>query len=199
MEITAADVKKLREKTDAGFMDCKAALQETGGDFEKAVDLLRKKGVAVASKREGKAATQGTVVSYIHAGNQVGVLVEVNCETDFVGRTDDFRAFAQEVGMQIAAMKPRWVSSDDVPEDALERERAVLVEQAKAEGKPENIAVKMVEGRMRKFFEEHCLLNQKYIRDDSKTIGDLLTDLIGKTGEKIEVRRFVRYQVGEEL
>jgi elongation factor Ts len=199
MEISAAEVKKLREKTDAGFMDCKAALIEAEGDFEKAVDILRKKGVAVASKREGKAATQGVVISYIHAGNQVGVLVEVNCETDFVGRTDDFRAFAQEVGMQIAAMRPRWVSPEDVPQEALDRERAVLIEQAKAEGKPENIAEKMVEGRMRKFFEEHCLLSQKYIRDDSKTIGALLTDLMGKTGEKVAVRRFVRYQVGEEL
>lgn len=199
MAITAEEVKRLREKTDAGFMDCKKALEECNGDFDAAVDALRKKGIAVATKKADKATEQGIVCSYVHAGDQVGVMVEVNCMTDFAARTDQFRQFAHNVAMQIAAMRPRWVSRDDVPADAVERERAVLIEQAKTEGKPEAIAEKMVEGRMRKFYEEYCLLDQKYIRDDSMTINDLLLDLTGKTGELVVVRRFVRFQVGEEL
>jgi len=199
MAIGANDVKKLREKTGAGFMDCKQALEQCGGNFEAAVDALRKKGIAVATKKADKATQQGIVTSYIHAGDQVGVMVEVNCQTDFAARTEQFREFAHNVAMQIAAMRPRWVSRDEVPPEALERERAVLIEQAKAEGKPENIAQKMVEGRMRKFYEEYCLLDQKYIRDDSMTINDLLLDLTGKTGERVVVRRFARFQVGEEL
>ena len=199
MAISAEEVKKLREKTGAGIMDCKGALTEAEGDFEKAVDILRKKGVSVAAKREGKAATEGTVCAYVHAGDQIGVLVEINCESDFVARTDDFKDFARNVAMQIAAMQPRWVSRDDVPEEALNREREVLAEQARAENKPANIIEKMVEGRLRKFFEEYCLLDQKYIRDDSITIGDLLMDITGKCGERVSVRRFVRYQVGEDL
>ena len=199
MAITADEVKRLRDNTGAGFKDCKAALEQCGGDFEAAVDALRKKGIAVATKKADKAAENGIVTSYIHAGDQVGVMVEVNCQTDFAARTPQFREFAHNVAMQIAAMRPRWVSRDDVPAEALERERAVLIEQAKTEGKPENIAEKMVEGRMRKFFEEYCLLDQKYIRDDSKTINDLLLDLTAKTGELVVVRRFVRMQVGEEL
>ena len=199
MAITADEVKKLREKTDAGFMDCKKALEECGGNFDEAVDLLRKKGIAVATKKADKATKQGIVASYIPAGDQVGVMLEVNCQTDFAARTPQFREFAHNVAMQIAAMRPRWVSRDDVPADAIGRERAVLIEQSKAEGKPENIAEKMVEGRMRKFFEEYCLLDQKYIRDDSMTINDLMLDLTGKCGELIVVRRFVRFQVGEEL
>lgn len=199
MAITPEDVKKLREKTGAGFMDCKRALEECNGDFDKAVDELRKKGINVANKREGKAATQGVIHSYIHAGDQVGVMVEVNCETDFVARTEGFQTFAHEVAMQIVAQKPRWVNRDEVPGDAMEREREILTAQAKAEGKPDNIVTKMVEGRLNKFYEEYCLLDQKYIRDDSKTINDLLLDVVGKTGEKVAVRRFVRFQVGEEL
>lgn len=199
MAISADDVKKLRDKTGAGFKDCKAALEECGGDFEAAIDTLRKKGISVANKKADKATQQGVISSYIHAGDQVAVLVEVNCQTDFAARTDQFREFAHEVAMQIAATNPRWISREDVPADALDRERAVLVEQAKAEGKPENIAEKMVEGRIRKFYEENCLLDQKYIRDDSKTINDLMLDLTAKTGELIVVRRFVRMQVGEEL
>lgn len=199
MAITPDDVKKLREKTGAGFKDCKTALEECGGDFDKAVDELRKKGIAVATKKADKATSQGIILSYVHAGDQVGVLVEVNCQTDFAARTPEFREFAHNVAMQIAAMRPRWVSRDDVPADAQDRERAVLIEQAKNEGKPEAIAEKMVEGRMRKFFEEYCLLDQKYIRDDSMTINDLLLNLTAKTGELVVVRRFVRYQVGEEL
>jgi len=199
MAISPDDVKKLREKTGAGFKDCKIALEECNGDFDKAVDELRKKGIAVATKKADKATSQGIILSYVHAGDQVGVLVEVNCQTDFAARTPDFREFAHNVAMQIAAMRPRWVSRDDVPADAQDRERAVLIEQAKNEGKPEAIAQKMVEGRMRKFFEEYCLLDQKYIRDDSMTINDLLLNLTAKTGELVVVRRFVRYQVGEEL
>ncbi len=199
MAITAEDVKKLREKTGAGFMDCKAALAEANGDFEEAVYILRKKGISVATKREGKTASQGIIASYIHAGDQVGVLVEVNCETDFVARTEAFREFAHNVAMQVVAMQPRWVSREEVPADAMDREREVLTAQAKAEGKPDHIVEKMVEGRLKKFYEEYCLLDQKYIRDDSMTINDLLLDVVGKTGEKVAVRRFVRFQVGEEL
>ncbi|MHB8995504.1 MAG: translation elongation factor Ts [Armatimonadota bacterium] len=199
MAITPDEVKKLREKTGAGFKDCKTALEQCGGNFEAAVDELRKKGIAVASKKADKATQQGMIGTYIHAGDQVAVLVEVNCQTDFAARTEAFREFAHEVAMQIAAARPLWVSRDEVPADAIERERAVLVEQAKAEGKPEAIAEKMVEGRIRKFYEERCLLDQKYIRDDSKSINDLLLDLTAKTGELIVVRRFVRMQVGEEL
>lgn len=199
MAITPTDIKNLRDKTGAGFKDCKAALEQCGGDFEAAVDELRKKGIAVATKKADKATSQGIIGNYMHAGDQVGVLVEINCQTDFAARTDQFREFAHEVALQVAAVKPRWVSRDDVPAGALDRERQVLVEQAKAEGKPEAIAEKMVEGRMRKFYEENCLLDQKYIRDDSKTINDLLLDLTAKTGELVVVRRFVRMQVGEEL
>lgn len=199
MAISADDVKGLREKTGAGFKDCKQALEQCDGNFEAAVDALRKKGIAVATKKADKATQQGLITSYVHAGDQVGVMVEVDCQTDFAARTPGFREFAHNVAMQIAAMRPRWVSRDEVPPDAIERERAVLVEQAKTEGKPQNIAEKMVEGRMRKFYEEYCLLDQKYIRDDSMTINDLLLDLTAKTGELVVVRRFVRFQVGEEL
>lgn len=199
MAITPEDVKRLRDKTGAGFKDCKAALEECGGNFDEAVDGLRKKGISVATKKADKATSQGIIGTYMHAGDQVGVMVEINCQTDFAARTEQFRDFAHEVAMQIAAVKPRWISRDEVPADAIDRERAVLVEQAKAEGKPEAIAEKMVEGRIRKFYEENCLLDQKYIRDDSKTINDLLLDLTAKTGELIVVRRFVRMQVGEEL
>lgn len=199
MSVSAADVKKLHDQTGAGMIDCKRALEEAGGNFEEAVAILRKKGVRVATKRAAKPTTQGLVHSYIHAGGQVGVLVEVNCETDFVARTEDFRTFCEEVAMQIAAMRPRWVAPEDVPEEALEREREILREQALAEGKPPQVVEKMVEGRLRKFYEENCLLKQPYIRNDSQTIEDLLNDLMAKTGEKVAVRRFVRYQVGEEI
>ncbi len=199
MAISAADVKKLREQTGAGMLDCKNALTEANGDFEEAVATLRKKGISVAAKREGKTASQGVVTSYIHAGGQIGVLVEINCETDFVAKTEDFQAFAREVAMQVAAQQPRWVGKDEVPADALDKERQILKEQALNEGKPANIVEKMVEGRMNKFYETYCLLNQPYIRDDSKTIEDLLNDLLAKTGEKVIVRRFARFQVGEEL
>ena len=199
MEFSAQDVKRLREKTGAGMMDCKKALAEAKGDFEEAIAVLRKKGISVAAKREGKTAAEGTVAAYIHAGDQIGVMVELDCETDFVARTEDFKAFARELCMQIAAQQPRWVAADDVPPEALDRERDILRDQALAEGKPPQIVEKMVEGRMRKFYETYCLVNQPYIRDDTKTIEDLLNDLLAKTGEKIIIRRFMRYQVGEEL
>jgi len=199
MAITAEQVKELREKTGAGMMDCKKALQEADGDFEEAIAVLRKKGIQVAAKREGKATTEGIVYSYIHAGSQVGTLVEVNCETDFVARSEDFVNFAKEIAMQVAAAQPRYLGRDDVPSEHLDREREILTEQAKAEGKPDHIVAKMVEGRLNKFYSEYCLLEQPYIRDDSLTVQDLLNDLLAKTGEKIVVRRFVRFQVGEEL
>lgn len=199
MAITAEDVKRLRERTGAGMLDCKKALQEANGDFEEAVAVLRKKGVAVAAKREGKTAQQGTVASYVHAGDQIGVLVEVNCETDFVARTDEFKSFARELCMQIAAQQPRWVCREEVPADALDREREILRQQALNEGKPEHIVEKMIEGRLNKFYENYCLLDQPYIRDDTKKISDLLNELLAKTGERVVIRRFVRYQVGEEL
>ncbi|HJN17665.1 MAG TPA: translation elongation factor Ts [Armatimonadota bacterium] len=198
MAISAADVKKLRETTGSGMMDCKKALDEANGDFEAAKDILRKKGIAVAAKRADRAASEGAVVSYIHDG-RIGVLLEINSETDFVARTDKFQELATNIAMQIAASQPRWVSRDEVAESDLERERSILIEQAKAEGKPDNIAEKMVEGRMRKFYEEYCLLDQEYIRDDKVKIADLIEDFTGQVGEKIEVRRFVRYSLGEEL
>ena len=199
MAVSTADIKQLRHETGAGVMDCKEALVEAEGDLQEAIAVLRKKGIEVAAKREAKAAAEGVVQAYVHAGERIGVLVEVNCETDFVARTDGFRDFAKNVAMQIAAMQPRWVSPDDVPEEALARERQILTEQAEAEGKPDHIIEQMVKGRLGKFYAQNCLLHQPYIRDDSMTIEDLLNDLLAKTGEKIIIRRFVRYQVGEGL
>jgi elongation factor Ts len=192
-------IKKLHEQTGAGILACKEALEEAGGNFAEAIAILRKRGIRVATKRAGKPTAEGVVWAYIHAGNQVGVLVEVNCETDFVARTEDFRRFAEEIAMQVAAMQPRWVAPEDVPPEVLEREREILRQQALAEGKPEHVVDKMVEGRLRKFYEENCLLKQSYIRDDRLTVEDLLNELMAKTGERVVVRRFVRYQVGEDL
>ena len=189
---------ELRGKTGAGVMACKHALVECGGDLEQAIDLLRKQGEQIALKRQGRTTAQGLCYSYVHAGEQIGVLVEVNCESDFVARNEDFRAFVKDVAMQIAAMRPRWITREEVPADLLAREREVLTEQAKAEGKPDHIAEKMVEGRIGKFFQEFCLLDQPFIRDDSVTVGQLLTALIAKTGENVQIGRFCRYQVGEE-
>jgi elongation factor Ts len=197
-EITAQDVRELRDKTGAGVLACKKALEEVEGDMEEAIALLRKKGEEIATKRVGRSTSAGIIYSYIHAGDQVGVMVEVNCESDFVARNEDFRRFAKDVAMQITAMNPRWVSREDVPGDAMAREREILLEQARAEGKPEHIIEKMVEGRLNKFYETYCLLDQPFIRDDSVTIQSLLTDLIARSGENIMVRRFCRYQVGEE-
>jgi elongation factor Ts len=199
--ISARDVKVLRERTGAGMMDCKAALQEAGGDLDKAVEILRVKGQASAAKRGARVASEGVVSSYIHAGGQIGVLVEVDCETDFVARTEDFQGFAREVAMHVAAANPRFVSEDEVSEEAREAELRVLREQAAAEGKPENVQEKIVEGRLRKWLEEVVLLNQKHVNEEKhggKTIGDLRTELAAGTGENVVVRRFARFGVGEE-
>lgn len=199
MAVTAENIKELRERTGAGMMDCKKALAETGGDMEKAIAYLREKGLAKMHKRAGKVAAEGVVEAYIHLGGKIGVLVEVNCETDFVARTDDFRWLAKEVALQIAAGKPLYVSSEDVPESMLESERAIYRAQALNEGKPEAVVNKIVEGRLKKFYTEVCLLDQPYIRDPEKTIRDLVTEVSAKTGEKIQVRRFARFELGEGI
>jgi elongation factor Ts len=199
--ISAQDVKSLRDRTGAGIMDAKAALQESGGDVDKAIEILRVKGQASAAKRGERTAGEGTVASYIHAGGQIGALVEVDCETDFVARTEEFQAFAREVAMHVAASNPRYVSKEDVDEEAREAELRVLREQAAAEGKPENVQEKIVEGRLNKWLEEIVLLDQKHVNEDkheSKTIGELRAQLAANTGENIVVRRFARFQVGEE-
>ncbi len=189
-------VKKLRDKTSAGMMECKEALKEAGGDIEKAVDVLRKKGVAKAAKRSSRAASQGLVESYIHTGNKIGVLLEVNCETDFVARNDDFKTFVREVAMQIAASNPIYVVREEVDAEAIEREKEVFRSQIK--GKPDNVIEKIVEGKLDKYFSEVCLLEQPYIKDPNLKIKDLLTQLVATIGENIQVKRFVRYQLGEE-
>nr|WP_300005340.1 translation elongation factor Ts [Tissierella sp.] len=198
MNITASLVKELREKTGAGMLDCKNALVKTEGNVEKAIDLLREKGLASASKKAGRIASEGLVDSYIHGG-RIGVLIEVNSETDFVSKTDQFKNFVRDMAMQVAAANPQYVSKEDVPEDVAEREKHVLIQQAMNEGKPENIAQKMVEGRMGKFYEEICLLEQNFIKEPSVKIKDLLNEVITKTGENIKIRRFVRFEVGEGL
>lgn len=196
-EITTQMIKELREKTGAGIVDCKKALQEAGGDIEKAVEILRKKGAAKAAKKAERATAEGIVVSYIHAGGKVGALVELNCETDFVARTEDFKQLGHEIAMQVAAMAPEYVSREEVPAEAVEKEKEILKQQALAEGKPEHIVEKIVEGRLAKFFSEKCLLEQPWIKDDSKTIQELLTDYITKLGENIKVKRFCRFEVGK--
>jgi|TARA_Y100000996_G_C22553351_1_gene654594 elongation factor Ts len=195
--ITAADVKKLRDMTGAGMMDCKKALTETGGDTEKAVDLLRAKGAAKAAKRSEKSANEGAIGSYIHFDNKTAVIVEVNCETDFVANTDDFRALAKDIAMHIASTNPISISQDEISEDVIERERAVYMEQAREEGKPEEIAVKIVEGRLQKFFKESTLLAQPFVKNPDVTVEQLITEVSGTVGEKIEVARFARMKIGE--
>ena len=197
MEIKALDVKKLREKTGAGMMDCKKALEETGGDAEKALDLLRAKGVARAAKRAEKSANQGIIGSYIHFDGKTAVIVELNCETDFVANTDDFKALAKDLAMHIASSAPLAVSQADIPADVVERERKVYLEQVKEEGKPEQIAAKIVEGKLQKFFKENTLLAQPFVKDPDKTIEELVTEVSAKTGEKVQVARFARMKVGE--
>jgi len=196
-EITTQMIKELREKTGAGIVDCKKALVEAGGDMEKAVEILRKKGAAKAAKKAERATAEGAVFSYIHGGGKVGVLVELNCETDFVARNETFKELGHEIAMQIAAMSPEYVSKEEVPAEVIEKEKEVLREQALAEGKPEHIVEKIVEGRLAKFYSEKCLLEQPWIKDDSKTIKDLITDYITKLGENIKVRRFARFEVGK--
>lgn len=198
-EVTASLVKDLREKTGAGMMDCKKALQECAGDFEKAVDFLRKKGLAAAAKKAGRIASEGAVGSYIHMGGRIGVLLEVNCETDFVARTERFQGLVKDLAMQIAAARPEYIRPDQIPADVLERERSVYREQTLAEGKPEKIVDKIVEGRINKYYSQICLLNQPYIRDDKKTVQDLVSEAVAEIGENIQVRRFSRYELGEGL
>ena len=196
MKITSQMVKELRDKTNAGMMDCKKALGETEGDMEKAIDLLRQKGLAVAQKRAGRATSEGVIQTYIHAGNKLGVMVEVGCETDFVAKTDDFQNFAKEIAMHVAAMSPVAVSRDEVPEDLVARESEIYKNQAMDSGKPEEIAEKMVSGKLDKFFSEISLLEQKFVKNPDLSIQDLLNDLIAKMGENISIKRFVRFQVG---
>ncbi len=197
MEISAQKVKELREKTGAGMMDCKKALMETGGDFEKAGNYLREKGIAKAASRAGRTANEGVVVSYIHPGDKLGVLLEVNCETDFVARTDDFKLFAKDVSMQIAATNPLAIRRDDVDPKVIEAESEIYRQQALNEGKPEKILEKIVGGKLDKFYAETCLMEQPFVKDNEKTITDLLNDLIAKIGENITIKRFARFRLGE--
>ncbi|MET0512868.1 MAG: translation elongation factor Ts [Thermoleophilaceae bacterium] len=200
MAISAQDVKALRERTGAGMMDCKAALQEAGGDIDKAIEILRVKGQASAAKRGERAASEGLVSSYIHAGGRIGVLVEINCETDFVARNADFQEFAREVALHVAAANPLFVSDEDVSEEAKEAELRVLREQAATEGKPENVQEKIVEGRLRKWLEDVVLLRQKHVNEDKhggKTVGELRTEIAATTGENVVIRRFARFGIGE--
>ncbi|WP_029951897.1 translation elongation factor Ts [Hippea sp. KM1] len=195
--ITAAMVKELRERTGAGMMACKKALQETDGDIEKAIDKLREMGLAQAAKKAGREANEGKVASYIHAGGKIGVLVEVNCETDFVANTDDFNRLCKDIAMHIAAAAPEYVKREDVPEDVINKEKEIMKEQLRQEGKPENILDKIVEGKIEKFYEQVCLLEQPFIKDDSMKIKDLVQNAIAKMGENIVVRRFARFKIGE--
>ena len=199
MSISAAQIKDLRGQTGAGILDCRKALQETDGDMEKAIDWLRAKGVAKAAKKASRAATQGLVFSYIHAGGKLGVLLEVNCETDFVARGDDFQALVKDVAMHVAAMSPQWVRRDDVPDDVIAREKAVFIQQAIEAGKPEHIAEKMVVGKLNKFYKENCLLEQPFVKDEDVTIEQLQTNYVAKCGENVQIRRFVRWALGEGL
>ena len=199
MDISAAMVKELRTKTGAGMMDCKEALKEANGDYEKAVEYLRKKGMSAATKRSSKAAKEGTISAYIHMQGRLGVMVEVNCETDFVAKTDDFKTIAKDIAMHIAATNPLFVSSDEIPAEILEREKDIYKTQASAEGKPEKIWDKIIDGKLKKYFEEVCLLDQKFIKNTDITVGTLVNNLIAKTGENIIIRRFARFQLGEEF
>lgn len=196
-EISATAVRDLREKTNAGIMDCKRALQETGGDLDKAVVFLREKGLAAAAKKASRGASDGVVSSYIHGGGKIGVLIEVNCETDFVARTDEFQALVRDLAMQVAASSPRYVSRDEVPESAIEEERKIYRAQAAESGKPDNVIERMVDGKVSKFYSDVCLLEQPYVKDPQRTVGQLVTDAIAKIGENIVVRRFARFQLGD--
>lgn len=198
-QITAAMVKDLRETTGAGMMDCKKALAAVDGNKEKAIDWLREKGMAAAAKKDGRVAAEGACVSYIHAGGKIGVLVEVNCETDFVAKTEDFLGFAKDIAMQIAAANPTCIRREEVDAAAVNHEREVLRQQALNEGKPEKIVEKMVEGRLEKYYKEVCLMEQPFVKDPDKTIEQLVKEKIAKIGEKISIRRFTRYQLGEGI
>ncbi len=199
MEITTAMVKDLRQATAAGILDCRKALEVAEGDFDKAVDYLREKGLAKAAKRVDREAKDGLIVSYIHGGGRIGVLVELNCETDFVARTDEFKNMVNDIALQIAAMSPRYVKREDIPAAVLEHERQLYRAQALDEGKPESVVERIVDGRMDKFYKEVCLLEQAFIRDEERTIDDLIKEQITKTGENMVLRRFARFELGESL
>jgi elongation factor Ts len=199
MQVSAQMVKELRERTGAGMMDCKSALAEVAGDLEKAVDVLRKKGLAAAAKKAGRVASEGLVAAYIHAGGKLGVLVEINSETDFVARTDEFQELVKDIAMHIAAAEPRFVRREEVDADLLERERAIYRDQAAATGKPANVIEKIVEGKLEKFFAESCLLEQPFVKNPDQTIGQLVQDKVAKIGENIQVRRFSRFKLGEGI
>lgn len=197
MEISASLIKELREKTGVGIMDCKMALKECKGDIEQAIDYLRKKGIATAKKRQGRSTTEGQIQSYIHAGGKIGVLVEVNCETDFTAKTADFTEFIKNIAMHIAASSPVAIDRDRIPPEILEKEREIYLSQARDSGKPEKVIEKIVEGKMKKFFSEVSLLEQQYVKNPDITVQDLLNELIAKTGENIVINRYVRFQLGE--
>ena len=197
--ITAQMVKELRERTGAGMMDCKKALEATGGDIEKAIDELRTKGLAKAAKKAGRIASEGTITSYIHGGGRIGVLVEINCETDFVAKTDEFKQLAHDIAMQIAASNPTYINREEVPQAVQDHEKEVLRAQALEEGKPEKVIDKMVEGRLEKYFQENCLLEQPYIKDPDKTVQQMVLEMVSKIGENINIRRFARFEVGEGI
>jgi elongation factor Ts len=198
-EVTATQVKELRERTGAGMMDCKKALGETGGDFDKAEELLRKKGLSAAAKKATRAATEGAVASYIHMGGKIGVLVEVNCETDFVARTDGFQSLVKDLAMQIAAAAPQWIRREEVPKEIVAKEVEIAKAQAREQKKPEAILEKIAVGKMEKFYGEFCLLEQPFVKDDKKKIQDVLNEAVAKTGENIQIRRFARFVLGEGL
>jgi elongation factor Ts len=199
LEISSVMVKELRVKTGAGMMDCKEALAAVEGDFEQAIDFLRKKGLSAATKRSSKAAKDGSVSSYIHMGGKIGVMVEINCETDFVAKTDDFQAMGKDIAMHIAASNPLYIRPDELPEDALNREKEIYRSQLREEGKPEKIWDKIIEGKLKKYYEDVCLTEQKFIKNNDITVGVLVSNMIAKTGENIIIRRFARFQLGEEI
>jgi elongation factor Ts len=199
LEISSAMVKELRTKTGAGMMDCKEALTASEGDFEKAIDFLRKKGLSAATKRSSKAAKDGTIASYIHMGGRIGVMVELNCETDFVAKTEGFQTTARDIAMHIAASNPLYVRPDEIPEDSLEREKEIYRSQLREEKKPEKIWDKIIEGKLKKYYEDVCLTEQKFIKNTDISIGTLISNLIANTGENIVIRRFARFQLGEEI
>lgn len=199
MAVDAKAVKELRERTGAGMLDCKKALEEANNDITKAIEVLREKGLGAAANKAGRIATEGVVQSYIHAGGRIGVIVEVNCETDFVAMTDQFKEFARDIAMHIAASNPRYVNREEVPQEDIEKEKEILKAQALNEGKPEKIVEKMVEGRIGKYYEEFCLMEQSFVKDPDKTIAQLLNEKISTIGENISIRRFVRYELGEGL
>jgi len=198
MEITSEMVKKLRSETGAGILDCKKALKEADGDQKKAIELLRKRGISIADSKFGRETVEGLISSYIHYGGKIGVLLEVNCETDFVARTDDFKELVKDIAMHIAAMKPLYLSEEDVDEEILEKEKEIYAEQAKAEGKPEKIVEKIVEGRMKKFYNQVCLLRQPFVKDSDITVQDRITEVISRLRENIRVKRFIRWELGKE-